>query len=180
MRRILHIDMEAFFSSAGQKRHPELVGKLVVIGGKCPMTNGCFFCSLELHGSTIRRETAMNNHFNILLAGEIPKNLPFLLYPGTQLENARIKEAQHSGKENKIKNVAPAPAVFPFVRTQSFVKLYSARQKTKPPGGSPNRCLSPHKLKNMQLHGGSIDIVKVGPFLIGGATLNQDFSVRDA
>ena len=156
MRRILHIDMEAFFSSAGQKRHPELVGKLVVIGGKCPMTNGCFFCSLELHGSTIRRETAMNNHFNILLAGEIPKNLPFLLYPGTQLENARIKEAQHSGKENKIKNVAPAPHCLLFhlqsLHVHRFMRI--SIKKTWSPmttdikhrRGSLNRCFPPHKV----------------------------------
>jgi hypothetical protein len=93
------------------------------------------------------------------------------------LEDARIKEAQHSGKESKIKNVAPALHCLlsrPHpLHVHRFTRTYTAQTETKPPRWVSKPVFIPPKLTNMQLQAGSIYIAKVGPFLIGGGTLEQ-------
>ena len=62
----------------------------------------------------------------------------------------------------------PGPIPPRSTSRSSSHRIYTVRQKQNHRGGSLNRCLSPLKLTNMQLQGGSIYIAKVGPFLIRG------------
>ncbi len=54
MRRILHLDIDAFLASVEQAEHPELRGKPVVIGGAPTSRNLVMSCSYEARARGIR------------------------------------------------------------------------------------------------------------------------------
>lgn len=54
MRRILHLDIDAFLASVEQAEHPELAGKPVVIGGLPTSRNLVMSCSYEARARGVR------------------------------------------------------------------------------------------------------------------------------
>ncbi|MFV0556113.1 MAG: DNA polymerase IV [Lactovum sp.] len=120
-RKIIHIDMDAFFASVEQRDNPELVGKVVVIA-KSPLETGgrgvVSTCSYEarkfgIHSAMSSKEAYMLCPQAVFISGnykkyvEVSQQVKEIFYRYTdKVQMASIDEAYLDVTENKINSLS--------------------------------------------------------------------------
>ncbi len=114
MRKILHVDMDAFFASVEQKKHPELKGRPVIVGGEAKNRGVVSTCSYEARAFGIHSAMPTKQALklcpkaivippNIKLYQEVCKEVREIFYQYTELvEPLSIDEAYLDVTENKL------------------------------------------------------------------------------
>ncbi|MGY3724725.1 DNA polymerase-4 [Granulicatella balaenopterae] len=114
MRKILHVDMDAFFASVEQRDHPELIGKPVIVGGKARNRGVVSTCSYEarsfgVHSAMSTKEAlklcpkAVVIKPNIDLYRQVSQEVRAIFHRYTDLvEPLSIDEAYLDVTENKL------------------------------------------------------------------------------
>ncbi|MCQ9208999.1 DNA polymerase IV [Granulicatella seriolae] len=130
-RKILHIDMDAFFASVEQREHPEWRGKPVIVGGKSIQRGVVSTCSYEarqygVHSAMPVKEAlalcpqAILASSNFELYRKVSRQVREIFYKYTDLvEPLSIDEAYLDVTENKL-NIGSATIVAKCIKEEIF------------------------------------------------------------
>ncbi|MBN1971411.1 MAG: DNA polymerase IV [Candidatus Delongbacteria bacterium] len=133
MRKIIHVDMDAFFAAVEQRNHPELKGKPVIVGGDPDKRGVVSTCSYEarkfgIHSamaSSLARKLCPQAIFiksNFSDYREVSNQIREIFFEYTDLvEPLSLDEAYLDVTENKF-NIKSATIIAEEIRTKVFQK----------------------------------------------------------